>query len=121
MGLSIISPTNSFVQFDNTETIESCEYQEIDLCLPVYEDDDVNFQFVIEADTIEEADALCNLENTGFEIGIVSTCAGGLILTFSENPERFRISDFQVLYNWSNGLPGFTTVVDVGECFFIKA
>lgn len=121
MGLNIISPTNSFVQFDNEETIESCNYRDISLCLPVYEADDVTFQFVIEADTIEEADALCNLENTGFSIGLVTDCAAGLILTFVENPERFRISDFQVLYNWSNGLPGFSTVIDIGECFFIKA
>lgn len=120
MALRIISPANSFVQFDTTEEITSCEFTDIDLCLPVYEDDDVNFQFVIETDTIEEADQLCSLTNEGFHIGIVKGCADGLLLGFSENPERFRISDFQVLYNWSNGLPGFSTVIDVGVCFFIK-
>lgn len=121
MALRIISPTNSFVQFDTEETVSSCEYRDIDLCLPVYADDDVNFQFVIQADTIEEADALCSLTNEGFSIGIVKACADGLLLTFSETPERFRISDFQVLYNWGNGLPGFSSVIAVGGCFFIKA
>lgn len=121
MGLNIISPSNSFVQFDNAETVSSCEYPDISLCLPVYEADDVNFQFVIEADTIEEADALCSLTNEGFAIGITGACNDGLLLTFSDTPERFRISDFQVLYNWANGLPGFTTVIDTGECFYIKA
>lgn len=120
MALEIISPTNSFVQFDTSETIESCDYRDIELCLPVYEDDDVSFQFVIETDTVEEADALCSLTNEGFEIGIVSSCADGLLLPFTENPERFRISDFQVLYNWANGLPGFSTVIGVGDCFHIK-
>lgn len=120
MALEIISPTNSFVQFGTSEVIESCEYRDIELCLPVYEDDDVNFQFVIEADTIEEADALCSLTNEGFEIGIVQSCSDGILLPFSENPERFRISDFQVLYNWSNGLPGFSTVIEIGECFQVK-
>lgn len=120
MALEVINNTNSFVQFDSTEVIESCEYQDIDLCLPVYEDDDVSFQFVIEADTIEEADALCSLTNEGFSIGLVKQCADGLLITFSETPERFRISDFQVLYNWPNGLTGFSTVIDVGECFMIK-
>lgn len=120
MALEIISPTNSFVQFDNTETISSCNYQDIDLCLPVYEDDDVSFQFVIETDTIEEADALCSLTNEGFSIGIVNDCSQGLILTFAETPERYRISDFQVLYNWGNGLTGFSTVIDIGECFLVK-
>lgn len=108
------------MQFDTTETVSSCEFQDIDLCLPVYEDDDVNFQFVIEADTIEEADALCSLTNEGFSIGIVKECAEGLLITFAETPERFRISDYQVLYNWANGLTGFSTVVGIGECFMIK-
>lgn len=120
MALSIISPANSFVQFDSSEVIQSCEFRDIDLCLPVYEDDDVNFQFVIEADTEEEADALCSLTNEGFSIGLVRECAGALIITFSETPERYRISDLQVLYNWSHGMTGFSTAIGVGECFMIK-
>lgn len=120
MALEVINNANSFVQFDSSEVIESCEYQDIDLCLPVYEDDDVNFQFVIEADTIEEADALCSLTNEGFSIGIVKECADGLLITFSETPERYRISDYQVLYNWANGLTGFSTVIGIGECFMVK-
>lgn len=120
MALEVINNANSFVQFDSSEVIESCEFQDIDLCLPVYEDDDVNFQFVVEADTIEEADALCSLINEGFSIGIVRECADGLIITFAETPERFRISDFQVLYNWANGLTGFSTVIEIGECFMVK-
>jgi hypothetical protein len=118
--LRIISPLNSFVQFDNTELIESCEYADIDLCLPVYEDDDVWFQFVIEADTEEEADDLCSLTNAGFSIGIVKGCNDGLLLPFVDVPDRYRISPLQVLYNWSNGLPGFSTVIGVGKCFMVK-
>lgn len=120
MALSIVSPTNSFVQFDTVETITSCEYRDIELCLPVYEDDDVYFQFVIQTDTTAEADALCTLDNSGFSIGLVKECADDLLLTFAGNPERFRISDFQVLFNWSNGLPGFSTVMEVGDCFHVK-
>lgn len=121
MALRILSPSNSFVQFDTVESIESCEFPDINLCLPAYEDDDVNFQFVIVADTIEEADELCSLTNAGFSMGIVKGCSDGLLLTFADHPERYRISDFQVLYNWSNGLTGFSTVIAVGGCFHIKA
>lgn len=121
MGLSVINNTNAFVQFDNTETIQSCEYPDIDLCLPVYDDDDVTFQLVVEADTIEEADALCGLTMPGVSIGIVKACADGLLLAFGETPERFRISDRQVLYNWPHGLTDFGSVIDTGECFRVKA
>lgn len=120
MALSIVTNTNSFVQFDTSETVESCEYRDIELCLPVYDDDDAYFQFVVQAETIEEADDLCSLTNAGFSIGIVKGCADGLLLTFTEVPDRYRISDYQVLYNWSHGLPGFSTVISVGDCFMVK-
>lgn len=120
MAIRILSPVNSFVQFDNPEPITSCNFREIALCLPVFEADDVYFQFVIETDTIEEADALCSLNNDAFSIGIVKSCDDPFLLELTDQPERFRISDFQVLYNWSNGLPGFSTVINVGECFMVK-
>lgn len=40
--------------------------------------------------------------------------------TFTETPELYRISDFQVLYNWAHGLPLATDVFAIGECFQIK-
>lgn len=120
MAYRIISPTNSFIQFGGTNTITSCEYADISLCLPVYEEDDVHFQFVVEADSIEEADELCDLTNSLVDVGLANDCAGALIKTFTEKPDRYRISDFQVLYNWSHGFPGFGDVVVVGGCFVIK-
>lgn len=120
MPYSIQSPRNSFVQFGESSTIQSCNFADITLCLPVFEDDDVYFQFIVSADTQEEADALCDLENSLVVVGLAENCAGNLIKTFTEKPDRFRISEFQVLYNWSHGLPGFTDVVNVGGCFVIK-
>lgn len=120
MAYRILSPTNSFVQFGESNAVTSCTYRDITLCLPVFEEDDVYFQFIVSADSIEEADALCDLENSMISVGLAEDCAGGLIKTFTEKPNRFRISDFQVLYNWSHGLPGFADVVEVGGCFVIK-
>lgn len=120
MAYRILSPTNSFVQFFESNLIQSCNYADITLCLPVYEEDDVYFQFVVSADSSEEADALCDLDNSMVVIGLAQNCAGGLIKTFEEKPNRFRISETQVLYNWSHGLPGFADVVNVGACFVIK-
>lgn len=120
MAYRILSPRNSFVQFGESSTVQSCSYRDITLCLPVYDEDDVYFQFIVSADSIEEADALCDLENSLVVVGLASDCASGLIKTFTEKPNRFRISDNQVLYNWSHGLPGFAAVVGVGDCFVIK-
>lgn len=120
MAYRILSPANSFVQFGESNLVQSCAYSDITLCLPVYEEDDVYFQFIVAADSVEEADALCDLENSMVMIGLAEDCSGDLVKTFTEKPNRFRISDYQVLYNWSHGLPGFTDVIDVGKCFIIK-
>lgn len=120
MAYRILSPTNSFVQFGESNLIQSCNFADFSLCLPVYEDDDVYFQFVVAADSEEEADALCDLTNDMVSVGLAESCATSLIKTFAEKPDRFRISPYQVLYNWSHGLPGFATVVNVGGCFVIK-
>lgn len=120
MSYRIVSPSNSFVQFGASNLVTSCNYADIALCLPVFEDDDVYFQFVVESDSIEEADALCDLDNSMVVVGLAEDCAGALIKTFTEKPDRYRISDYQVLYNWSHGLPGFQQVVEVSGCFVIK-
>lgn len=120
MALNILAPQHSFIQFSENTEITSCNFSDIHLCLPVYESDDVWFQFVIQADTEEEADALCDLENSAVSIGIATDCEGANLITFEAKPERYRISGLQVLYNWQEGLPGFTSVIDIGGCFFIR-
>lgn len=120
MAYRILSPANSFVQFGESNLVQSCNYADITLCLPVYDEDDVYFQFIVAADTEEEADALCDLTNSLVVVGLAESCATGLIKTFTEKPDRYRISPFQVLYNWSHGLPGFAEAVNVGDCFVIK-
>lgn len=121
MAYRISSPRNSFVQFGGSGLIQSCNFANIDLCLPVYEDDDVWFQFIVTSDTEEEADALCDLTNNLVSVSIVDGCDGDTYKTFTEKPDRYRIGPTQVLYNWQHGLPGFTSVVTVGDCFNIKA
>lgn len=121
MARRIISPTNSFVQFNNgNDVAESCNFRNIPFCLPVFLEDDISFQFVVENDTTTEADALCDLENGQITLGIVSSCDQDFIHEFTEKPDRFRISDFQVLFNWPHGLPGIFNVVGIGDCFLIK-
>lgn len=121
MARRIISPTNSFVQFSNGNDIAgNCNFRDQTFCLPVFLEDDIAFQFVVDNDTIEEADDLCDLTSSNITLGIVSTCEGEFIKQFTEKPDRYRISDFQVLYNWSHGLPGAFDAVGVGDCFFIK-
>jgi hypothetical protein len=120
MAIRIKSPVNSFVQFDEVDEVRSCEIGPFSLCLPVFSDNDVNFQFILQTDTEGEADALCDLHNALITIGIAEDCSQERILDFEEKPERFRIGTTSVLYNWQNGLPGFATVIAVAQCFIVK-
>jgi hypothetical protein len=119
MAINIISPTNSFIRFDEAENTALCIWGMVDFCLPVYEDEDVYFQFVIEGE-VYDIDSLCTQTGDEVVVSLVNDCGGGSILTFSEKPDRFRLSATQVLYNWTHGLPGFTSVVSAGECFKIQ-
>lgn len=118
MAIRIISPRNSFIQFSESDQITGCSVEGFSLCLPVFQDSDVAFQFIVEADTEAEADALCDLGNNLIAIGIVERCGDDNLLTFEGKTSRRRISPTQVLYMWS-GLPDFATVIPIGGCFHI--
>lgn len=121
MGYSVITPLSSFVRFDGENTIQHCIHGEFTTCLPIYAEGDIAFQFVVQADTVGEADALCLPTESGIRIGIVRDCEqSGFDVEFSESPERFRISDLQVLYNWPHGVPGMIGQIEIAECFHIR-
>lgn len=91
------------------------------MCLPVLADDDVNFQFIVQAATEQEADDLCQIGESGIRIGLVRDCdQPDFDIEFLELPDRFRISPTQLLYNWSHGFPGMTAEFAVSECFFVR-
>lgn len=119
MAITIISPLHSFIRFGETAAAPLCIWGGINFCLPVYEQDDIYFQIVVEG-TENEIDSLCNPYGDEITVSLVNTCGGSDILTFTEKPERFRLSATQVLYNWTHGLPNFTSAVAVGECFHIQ-
>lgn len=124
MAITLSAPRNSFVQFSESSAVQSCNFSDIHLCLPVYAETDIAFQFVAHTDEEEEADDLCDLTNDKIQIGIVEQCEDGFLLNFTTEydlkPQRFRIGPKQVLYNWGEGLPGFDGVIPVGQCFMIK-
>lgn len=121
MGLTVITPTNSFVRFDGEQSETHCIHGRYNACLPVYADDDVAFQIVIQADTEEEAAELCQVGNSGVQIGLVSDCLQeGFDIEFTQAPERYKISPLQVLYNWPHGFPGMVGFYQPGECFYIR-
>lgn len=120
MGLSIKSARNSFVEFGD-QVEDHCIWGPQSTCLPLLFDSDVQFQFVVEADTVEEADALCQFNSSGIRIGLVTDCLqDDFDVEFTNQPERYRISDLQVLYNWGHGLPGAIAFYDVNDCFRIR-
>jgi hypothetical protein len=119
MAVTIISPANSFIRFNETAADPLCIWGSVDFCLPVYADEDIYFQFVIEG-TESEIDSLCTQTGDEITVELVNECNTAPLLTFTEKPERVRLSTTQVLYNWYHGLPDFTTVINVSQCFKVQ-
>lgn len=126
MAVLVTSPRFSFVRFSDSNSIDSCNFEDIHLCLPVYNEQDIAFQFIVTADTEEEADNLCDLQNEKIVLGVVLSCDDDFLVNFPEansthKPDRYRIGARQILYNWSHGIPGMENYISVGQCFFLKA
>ena len=125
MAYAIISPAQSFVQFGETGKIDHCIFNLLNFCLPVFQPDDISFQFIITG-TNSEIDALCGAYGNQIAIGIVKACDDiGFLTEFTANPyndvpEIYRLSDTQLLVNWAHGVPGFTSVISYNECFKIR-
>lgn len=125
MSLSIQSPRNSFVQFSETGIVDHCIFDNIRICLPVYDDRDIAFQVFLNG-TAEEITLFCGIYGESVRIGIVDDCDDEDCLLeftaapYSDVPEIFRLSDTQMLINWSHGVPGFTSVRTIGQCFRIR-
>lgn len=120
--LNLISPRFSFIQFGESSQVQSCNFAPLHLCLPVYDYTDVTFQFIIETETEEEANELCDVANDQVEVGITDDC-NQFLLNFKSagyKPKRYRLTPTTVLYNWDHGLPGFSTVISISECFVIR-
>lgn len=118
MPYSIQTSQFNFLQFGELDSMDLCNWPGEEMCLPVYSEDDVWFQFVVVADTEEEADALCNQDNAMVRVGIIQQCTDALA-PYAQLPTRYRISPTQVLYGWQHGLPGITQDVEIGNCFRI--
>ncbi len=119
MAITIISPANSFVRFNETAADPLCIWGNVNFCLPVFDAEDVYFQFVIQG-TEYDINSLCTQDASEIEIALVAECNTTPLLTFSEKPQRIRLSLTQVLYNWSHGVPGFASVREPGQCFKIQ-
>lgn len=119
MGLNIISPVNSFVRFNEPPMDPLCIWGDLNFCLPVYDQEDIYFQFVIEG-TETEIDSLCTQTGDEVTVELVETCGGPALITFTDKIERIRLSPTQALYNWAHGFPNFTSVIAVGKCFLIR-
>jgi hypothetical protein len=53
-------------------------------------------------------------------VGLYDELTEPTILEFTDEPERFKLSDTVMMYNWTAGLPGFEEVVSIDECFKIQ-
>lgn len=122
MPYSIYTSRFSFLQFAESDLIQQCDWVDTHECLPVVEDEDVWFQFILQADTEEEANALCSIDDAigvPVRVGIGITCADDATV-FLQRPQRYRIGLLNVLYYWPHGLPGITGLIDIAQCFRIQ-
>lgn len=122
MAITIVNLPNSFVRFSEDPGPDNvCGWEDLQFNLPVYAQDDVSFQFVVNASTQEEADDLCQPDASEVSVSLVQDCntAPGLI-DFAEKPTRFRLSPTQLLYNWQNGFPGWPGPILENQCFRVR-
>lgn len=120
MSISIQAPRFSFVQFNESDNYSNCLGESIQLCLPVFQDDDVKFQFILTGTTEYEANLLA-AATSPVTIGIVTDCDGEMITTFDPSlVERFKIGATHVLFNFKEGLTDFADFIEVSDCFMIK-
>jgi len=120
MSISISAPRFSFVQFNESDDYSNCLGESINLCLPIFHEDDLNFQFMLSGTTEEETNLLAAAVSP-VEIGIVRECDESFLTTF--NPalvERFKIGPNHVLFNFKEGLTDFADFIEVGDCFLVK-
>jgi hypothetical protein len=126
MAITITHPKFSFVRLNETEDFDGCLVDGISYCLPVAKEDDVWFQFVAVAETAEEANQLCDAEDDLVTVGLINgddDCLDDFVVNFKTagyKPERIRLSETQVLYNWKHGFPDYDDTYAVGDCFKIK-
>jgi hypothetical protein len=107
----------SFITFDETDTVSACNWDPAQLCLPVYAQGDIAFQFIISADTEEEADALCAIDDQVINIGTVAGCDEE-ITPFADTIVRYRANALQVSYYWPYGITTLSNY-DINQCFRI--
>ncbi len=124
MSVSIRSPRFSFVRFGSpADNYNTCSDSRVQFCLPVFGADDIAFQFIALATTAAEADGLC--ADNLVKVGLVRDCEQeGFDIDFDTlydlQPEKIRISDLEVLYNWPYGFPGFSLLYAVDDCFYVR-
>lgn len=121
MAIRIINSENSFVRFGDADGFTHCNFSTIEYHLPVYEQDDVAFQFIVAADTASEADALCTVDGSEVSVELVGACIDiSPLIAFTEKPQRVRLSETQLLYYWPHGFPGWPGSIDPDQCFRIR-
>jgi hypothetical protein len=121
MALRIINSPHSFVRFGDADSFEHCIFGTVAYQLPVLDQDDVHFQFIVQTDTQAEADALCTIDGSEVNMELVSDCGDVVaLIDLPEKPIRYRLSPTQVLYNWPHGFTGWPGPIADKQCFRIR-
>ena len=118
MAVTVTNSTNSFIRF-TADAVDACESPTVEYCLPVYEAADINFQFIVSG-TAAEITALIQPAVGELSLALVTTCGGTPLISFAAKPNRFKLSDTQLLYTWESGFPGFPGTIVNRQCFLLQ-
>jgi len=116
--MEVINSTHSFIRF-SADAVDSCQDPKVDYCLPVFSQADINFQFIVQG-TAAEITALSQPGVAEITMALVTTCGGAPLISFAQKPQRFKISETQLLYTWEHGFPGFPGTVKNSQCFLLQ-
>jgi hypothetical protein len=128
MAIRIISPTYSFVQFGQSESIQGCCTEEELCALPVAEETDLYFQFSIVADNAEEIQAVNDI--TLSDIHLYGMSGEGneglpiftnLVRNWTQEDElqfeKFITGALEITYLWRHPLYDVKTLFACNGCF----
>lgn len=122
-SINIKSSPFSFVNFNDASAFAPCCDGDNDVCLPVYYNSDLVFQFTLECSDSETARAAMNANPESAQLILLDvdgyqlynfTLTGGLYF------KKYRVGLTTVVFVWDNNLAGLESYVGFKDCFSLK-
>jgi hypothetical protein len=125
MSFSISSPAYSFVNFNALPDTDLCCIGDVETCLPLVQNDDLQFQFFVNTDTIDTANAMESIHINNIQLLLVDGAGSTELHNWTLDDtllfEVIRTGPTTLTYLWKNDLSSLANVlVPYDECFRLK-